>query len=350
MKKVALILFIAFFVSSSIQLNAQNEKYPLGITFKALLMDYQSQNGGSFGNLNDYHHGFEVAFSKNLQDRLNLVIPLKVGVVNATAYDPNRFDQGRCLHKTVYGLDALLQYQFYKEEKQVVPFVKGGLGLVSEKGGDLNLQVPLGGGVQIKIAPNAYAIIESEYRISFSENRNNLHHGLGFVYLIGDGLPVKKEIKEIKLDTDGDGVFDEVDLCPDIIGLAVLNGCPDTDGDGIADHLDSCPTIFGLEAFKGCPDTDGDGIVDSEDNCPKIAGTIDNKGCPNSDRDNDGVLDSEDRCPDLAGIAANGGCPGGDRDNDGISDNVDACPDVWGAISANGCPDRDGDGITDTKD
>jgi hypothetical protein len=28
------------------------------------------------------------------------------------------------------------------------------------------------------------------------------------------------------------------------IGLAALNGCPDTDGDGIADKDDACPDVL----------------------------------------------------------------------------------------------------------
>jgi hypothetical protein len=30
--------------------------------------------------------------------------------------------------------------------------------------------------------------------------------------------------------------------------------------------------FFGLKEFNGCPDTDGDGIEDSEDACPEVAG------------------------------------------------------------------------------
>jgi hypothetical protein len=33
--------------------------------------------------------------------------------------------------------------------------------------------------------------------------------------------------------------------------LAALNGCPDTDGDGVADKDDACPDVFGLAALKG---------------------------------------------------------------------------------------------------
>jgi hypothetical protein len=47
---------------------------------------------------------------------------------------------------------------------------------------------------------------------------------------------------------------DSADACPDVFGLAALNGCPDTDGDGIADKDDACPDVFGLAALKGCPD------------------------------------------------------------------------------------------------
>jgi len=66
-----------------------------------------------------------------------------------------------------------------------------------------------------------------------------------------------------------------------MIGLAFLFGRePDTDGDGIPDKDDVCPEVPGLVKFSGCPDTDGDGIQDSEDKCPEVFGLIENEGCP----------------------------------------------------------------------
>jgi hypothetical protein len=56
-----------------------------------------------------------------------------------------------------------------------------------------------------------------------------------------------------RLTTDGDGTK-IVLICPDVFGLAALNGCPDTDGDGRWDKDDACPDVFGL-AGRG-PDTD----------------------------------------------------------------------------------------------
>jgi len=52
---------------------------------------------------------------------------------------------------------------------------------------------------------------------------------------------------------DGDGVPDNVDICPDAPGLPEFNGCPDTDGDGVPDNLDKCPVIYGAPENDGCP-------------------------------------------------------------------------------------------------
>lgn len=90
-----------------------------------------------------------------------------------------------------------------------------------------------------------------------------------------------------KLDSDGDGVVDTSDKCPDTpAGVAVsATGCPlDTDGDGIADYMDKCPqTTAGVKVdAKGCAlDSDGDGVIDALDKCPGTpAGMIvDASGC-----------------------------------------------------------------------
>jgi outer membrane protein OmpA-like peptidoglycan-associated protein len=35
-----------------------------------------------------------------------------------------------------------------------------------------------------------------------------------------------------------------------------------------------------LAQYRGCPDTDGDGIPDNEDKCPEVAGPASEGGCP----------------------------------------------------------------------
>jgi len=112
-------------------------------------------------------------------------------------------------------------------------------------------------------------------------------------------------------DRDGDGVPDATDRCPDVKGLASLQGCPDRDGDGIADAEDKCPDVAGLARYQGCPvpDTDGDGINDEADKCPTVAGVARYQGCPIPDTDGDGVNDEEDKCINEKGPASNFGCP-----------------------------------------
>ncbi len=163
-------------------------------------------------------------------------------------------------------------------------------------------------------------------------------HQLGIVYLIGKVT-----------DSDGDGVSDKKDKCPDTpAGVAVNeNGCAeDRDGDGIADHLDKCPDEAGVEALDGCPDSDGDGITDAEDECPEVFGLLSAQGCP--DTDGDGITDEDDACPEVAGIDKFDGCP--DTDGDGIQDSEDDCPNIAGIKELKGCADTDGDGIADNVD
>ena len=166
------------------------------------------------------------------------------------------------------------------------------------------------------------------------------------------------------VDNDKDGIFDTDDLCPNTPGEASNQGCPveDRDGDGILDKVDQCPDqpedMDGDRDTDGCPDedldSDGDGILDKVDKCPNNPedkdGFEDEDGCPEVDNDKDGLLDSIDQCPNDAGPPENNGCPILDRDKDGVMDPDDKCPDVPGLAQFAGCPDRDGDGIADAED
>ncbi|MGC4035658.1 MAG: DUF5723 family protein [Chitinophagaceae bacterium] len=148
----------------------------------------------------------------------------------------------------------------------------------------------------------------------------DVHFGINFGNLFKE--PRKRKEVEVAppppvvkapVDSDSDGINDELDKCPQTPGTAKYNGCPipDTDNDGINDENDKCPTVAGTEKYNGCPvpDTDNDGINDEQDKCPTVAGVEKYSGCPVPDTDGDGINDEEDKCPSLAGIAANHGCP-----------------------------------------
>ncbi len=114
--------------------------------------------------------------------------------------------------------------------------------------------------------------------------------------------PVRADI----IDSDGDGVADDSDKCPDTPSRLVVDktGCPiDSDGDGVNDGLDDCLNTdrraVGHVDIHGCPvDSDFDGIPDYLDACPsnQIGARVDSTGCP-TDSDKDGIPDGLDDCP-----------------------------------------------------
>lgn len=73
----------------------------------------------------------------------------------------------------------------------------------------------------------------------------------------GSPAPIVADTPAPKMtDSDGDGVEDAKDKCPNTPKGWKVNadGCPqDTDGDGVADNIDRCPNMFAKTA-DGCPD------------------------------------------------------------------------------------------------
>jgi len=100
-------------------------------------------------------------------------------------------------------------------------------------------------------------------------------------------------------DQDGDGVGDEVDVCPDSYDPLQR----DQDSDGQGDVCDACPlNATATECDSDLEDIDGDGVLNEEDVCPWL---YDDQ----SDTDKDGHGDSCDVCPDIANPGS-APCPG----------------------------------------
>jgi len=133
----------------------------------------------------------------------------------------------------------------------------------------------------------------------------------------------------------------------------------DNDHDAIPRNLDNSAFLvgisFGLGGGKMPPDSDGDGVPDRRDACPDTprGAVVDSRGCP-LDSDRDGVWDGLDQCPNTPDgwPVDSKGCPL-DTDGDGVADGADRCPGTphgW-PVNPSGCPlDSDGDGVPDGKD
>ncbi len=234
-----------------------------------------------------------------------------------------------------YSLDGIIKYNFPNESKflgvDTNTYLYAGYGLSNFGQSDISLASKntsygpsFGAGIDFQISKNIALNTGINYKALDEKNAySNLQHVVGIKFNFGKG------------DSDGDGVPDKKDQCPDLPGLSELGGCPDSDGDGISDLVDQCPNKPGLNSMRGCPDTDGDGFSDLSDPCPNNAG-INGEPCPDSD--GDGLNDNTDNCPNEPGPESNGGCKLVDVDNDGIPNIDDSCPNEAGEKRLNGCP------------
>jgi outer membrane protein OmpA-like peptidoglycan-associated protein len=110
----------------------------------------------------------------------------------------------------------------------------------------------------------------------------------------------------------------------------------------------SCGKPAVIRAPASPADTDGDGIPDALDQCPNEPedkdGFQDEDGCPDLDNDQDGIPDALDKCPndpeDKDGFEDEDGCPDLDNDQDGIPDTADLCPNEPGPPEEKGCPKK----------
>ncbi len=146
-------------------------------------------------------------------------------------------------------------------------------------------------GLKYKVAKNFFAKFDVRHLIKFDHSDNNVIFtaglGIPFGKVAQPEAPKAKPLPVLK-DSDGDGVYDKDDKCPNTPkGVSVdKNGCPlDSDHDGVIDSLDQCPnTPAGVAVDKkGCPlDSDHDGVIDANDKCPNtVAGVkVNSVGCP----------------------------------------------------------------------
>lgn len=336
MKQLSRLLVVGLLVFGLNNIQAQDENNPWQISFGVNAIDVfptgdedASTNfgfeTGSFGseffNLNDHWNILPsisyVSVTRSVGDNFSLGARGSLNRISKLG-DVSAEDLSH------YAVDGILKYQIL-QNTVLDPFIEvgGGYTWVDEIGaGTVNGGI----GLNIWFSENIGLTLQSNYKHAFEDYLvKHFQHMAGISVKFGG------------TDTDGDGIYDKDDACPEVPGLEAFNGCPDADGDGIEDGKDDCPNEAGSKEMNGCPDADGDGIADKDDACPNEAGLAALAGCP--DADGDGVADKDDECPNEAGPAENNGCPWPDSDNDGVLDKDDQCPDVAGTVANRGCPE-----------
>ena len=350
-------LFVAVMMVMGLSSHAQDSNNPWAISFGANAVDTKTSAGGG-NNWLDRHFSqpFAVKDNWNILPSVSYLSVSKyvgdnfsfglAGSVNkiekyvrfaptAPGHDSRGYVVSNPGDLMYYGIDATIKYSFMNliNSKVIDPSLSVGGGYTFFGDSSYGTLNP-GAGLTLWFTENVGLELATKYKKSFGDREDasgtpdapsHFQHSAGLIFKFGGK------------DTDGDGIYDKDDACPEVAGLKEFNGCPDTDGDGIQDSADACPEVAGLAALNGCPDTDGDGIADKDDSCPEVAGLAALNGCP--DADGDGVADKDDKCPTVAGPKENAGCPWPDTDGDGVLDKDDTCPTVKGTVANKGCPE-----------
>ncbi|MFN4286128.1 MAG: OmpA family protein [Lacibacter sp.] len=318
--KVSNLLLALFFTGSCLAQSPQPGKKPAFFSFQLSLTDYQfpatvkatslneALQAGNWYRPGNHSFGFGAAWWKPLQRHIDF----SAGLTGTFANFPALFVKDDSIGQAGFSIaaDALLHLKALAGDRTINPFLTAGLGFGSFRN-RFAAYAPLGAGLQFRFNEGALLLLQAQWRKRLTDGIQNdyLHYSLGFAQLLGRkkkaAAPPVPTRPALPPDSDGDGIEDAKDECPNQAGT--VKGCPDRDGDGVPDKDDRCPNEKGT--VKGCPDRDGDGIADKEDRCPDVAGLERYSGCPIPDTDGDGINDEEDACPTQAGLAANKGCP-----------------------------------------
>lgn len=216
------------------------------------------------------------------------------------------------------GVDLLA---FYDRDMAIAPYALLGVGylladgdegtqFVGNTGSDNRVTASFGVGLKWRLGQSKYSI-RAEYRARTAfgdpDNLNDRLLTLGVQYNFGE-TRANIENPAPNKDTDGDGVLDIWDACPDTPpgtevtsrGCELTNIDRDDDGDRVYNVKDQCPnTPVGVPVDRqGCSlDSDGDGVTTDQDRCPasRAGADVNIYGCE-VDRDEDGVADHRDKC------------------------------------------------------
>ena len=360
-------IFVAVMMVMGLSSQAQDSNNPWAISFGVNAVDTKTSAGGGHNWL-DKHFSQPFAvkdnwnilpsvsylsvarsvgdnFSFGLAGSVNKIDKYVKFAPTAPGHDSRGYLVSNPGDLMYYGIDATIKYSFMNliNSKVIDPSLSVGGGYTFFGDSSYGTLNP-GAGLTFWFTENVGLELATKYKKSFGDREDasgtpdapsHFQHSAGIIFKFGGK------------DTDGDGIYDKDDACPEVAGLKQFNGCPDTDGDGIQDSEDACPTEFGTAALNGCPDRDGDGVADKDDACPDVAGLVSLKGCP--DTDGDGIADKDDKCPTVAGPKENAGCPWPDTDGDGVLDKDDECPTVAGPASNKGCPEVTAEALDNIK-
>mgnify|MGYP000424526540 CR=1 FL=1 len=258
MKNKGLIaIAVATLLTTNVIAQNKKENFSVGLQFGTI--EYSGEVGKEIFSFDTgIHPSFGLNVAKYITPSFNLRGSFRYGMIDGSNAVHN-------FENKLLDINVLLDYKFnngyiLKETSMIAPYIFIGAGdaisVYTNRNTGVKEQplayfnIPMGAGLKFNLTSKMAISLETHYNYAITDeldgvisNDNKwddsfLYNSIGFNYNFSVGA-----------DSDGDGVKDKDDKCPNIAGPA--NGCPDTDGDGVADIEDKCPNIAGKE--NGCP-------------------------------------------------------------------------------------------------
>jgi OOP family OmpA-OmpF porin len=184
------------------------------------------------------------------------------GFINCTPTEVNNASNAD-IKISGYGIEGLYHFM---PERRFVPFLAIGIGGIhySDPADNNKLAVDYGAGLKYFLTDDIALRADVRHILPLNDRYNDLLVSFGVNFTFGGKKVVVAKVEEpsapveVIVDSDKDGVPDNIDKCPDTpYGMAVdKDGCPlDSDKDGVSDTYDKCPnTPAGTVVDKdGCP-------------------------------------------------------------------------------------------------
>ncbi len=208
-------------------------------SFGATLSDYNFQNHSKYATESKPSFGVQVTYWKPLIPHIDFSGNLGFVLSNFPAGFVKSDSMGQAgvtLHS-----DALIHFKAFAREARVNPFITVGAGWGSF-GYQEAFYAPLGAGVAFRFNTGSIIILQGQMRESLSRNStgNFMFYSASFAQEIPGTRPKKHK-------------SDKNEPVKDALSSSAKSPSPDSDGDGIPDKDDKCPQIKGSRENKGCP-------------------------------------------------------------------------------------------------
>lgn len=188
----------------SIQMLAQTSANKNGLTYKFVITDYntfdtsfQAAHPGRILHPEDVNYAGEVGFFRSINKSLSIGLPLRIGSIDAhhTVFDATDTLCQPCIQRKrnelFFGGDIVAVYKFnndyiLKEDFVIAPYILLGVGglYLTQRTGGFDFQIPMGAGVNIKLAKLLYLQAQFEYRKSLVIQKDNFVISGGIFWLL----------------------------------------------------------------------------------------------------------------------------------------------------------------------